>query len=75
VYLSGWLPGMRLRPEFLLVHSLDRSDWMARPSVTWEPPGDWRLTVGADLFGGPADGLFGRFDDSDRVYTELRWDF
>ncbi len=75
VYLSGWLPGARLRPEFLLVHSLDRSDWMARPSVTWEPPGDWRLTVGADLFGGPADGLFGRFDHADRVYTELRWDF
>ena len=75
VYLSSWLPGPRLRPEFLWVHRFAQDDWMLRPRVTWEPPGDWRLTVGADLFGGPSDSLFGRFADGDRIYSELRLDF
>ena len=75
VYWSSWLPGPRLRPEFLWVHRFAQDDWMVRPRVTWEPPGDWRLTVGADFFGGPSDSLFGRFDDGDRIYSELRLDF
>jgi len=28
-----------------------------------------------DVFTGPPTGLFGRFDDNDRVYFELRRDF
>jgi hypothetical protein len=31
--------------------------------------------VGADIFGGPLTGFFGRFDNNDRVYTELRYSF
>jgi hypothetical protein len=75
IFASSWLPGVRLRPEFLFAYNLDRQDWLARPSVTWEPPGDWRLRVGADIFNGPEDSLFGRFDDRDRIYVDLRFDF
>ena len=75
IFLSDWFPALRLRPEFLFAYNLDGSDWLARPSVTWEPPGDWRVKVGADLFNGPADSLFGQFNDQDRIYVDLRWDF
>ena len=37
-------------------------------------PGNWMAT-GVDIFEGPATGLFGAFDDKDRVYTEARYSF
>ena len=61
--------------DALLVHSLNRSDWMFRPKLIWNFRQDWRMTLGADIFGGPDDGFFGQFDKRDRVYGELRYDF
>jgi hypothetical protein len=34
-----------------------------------------RLGFGVDIFTGPNDGVFGRYDSRDRVYSELRHDF
>jgi hypothetical protein len=65
----------RVDAELLLVTSLNRSDWMARPKVTWEMSDNWWLAVGADIFGGESSALFGRFDDSDRVYGNVRYTF
>jgi hypothetical protein len=31
--------------------------------------------VGVDIFAGADDGVFGRYDNRDRVYTEVRYDF
>jgi hypothetical protein len=67
--------GTNLEGRALLVHSLNRSDWLFRPKVTWTFEQNWRLSVGADVFGGPPTGLFGRYDNNDRVYTELRYSF
>ncbi len=61
--------------EALLVHSLNRRDWMLRPKAIWNFQPDWRATFGLDVFYGPTTGLFGRFDRNDRVYAELRYDF
>ena len=61
--------------EALLVHSLNRSDWMFRPKVNWGFERNWRLTFGLDTFGGPPTGLFGQYNKQDRIYTELRRDF
>ena len=36
---------------------------------------NWWLALGVDIFGGDSIGLFGRFDDSDRVYGNLRYTF
>ncbi len=72
--LSRGLPG-NWRAEILLVHSLNRQDWMLRPKATWKFKPDWLLTFGADFFGGPPDGPFGQYDGNDRVYAELRYDF
>lgn len=65
----------KLEPELLLVRSLNRDDWLAQLKLTWKLDGHWRLAAGADIFTGPNTGLFGAFDDKDRVYTEVRYSF
>ena len=61
--------------RLLLVHGLNRSDWLVRPKVSWTFEKNWRLSAGADIFGGPPISAFGRYDNNDRVYTELRYSF
>lgn len=63
------------KAEALLVHSLNRQDWMLRPKVTWGFRPNWRLSMGVDLFEGPVTGLFGQYDAQDRAYAEVRYDF
>lgn len=65
----------KLEAEAMLIHSLNRRDWLFRPRLSWNFERDWRLMLGADVFGGPSTGLFGRFDNNDRVYTEMRYSF
>lgn len=67
--------GNRLEPQLLLIHSLDRSDWLARPKVVWNVARDWRAVAGVDIFGGSSTGLFGQYDKKDRVYLEVRKSF
>jgi hypothetical protein len=57
------------------IASLNRSSWLARPRVLWNFQKNWRLLVGADVFGGKPTGLFGQYDERDRVYTEVRYTF
>lgn len=57
------------------ISSLNRSDWLFRPRATWSIQRNWRLLLGADVFHGPSLGLFGRFDQRDRVYSEIRYSF
>lgn len=73
VYLSGhW---GRLEPQLMVVGSLNRGDWLIRPRVVWELGPKWRWSNGVDVFGGSRNGLFGRYDNSDRVYSEIRYTF
>jgi hypothetical protein len=74
IFLSGKL-WQKLEAQALLIHSLNRSDWMFRPRISWEFQRNWRWALGADVFGGQSIGLFGRFDQNDRAYTELRYSF
>jgi len=67
--------GERLEAEVLYITSLTRSDWMVRPRVMWDFQPNWRLIFGVDVFEGPPLGLFGQYDNRDRVYTELRYSF
>lgn len=64
-----------LEAEALLVSSLVRKDYMLRPKVVWKFAPDWRGQVGLDVFEGKAQGLFGRYDQRDRAYLEVRRDF
>lgn len=65
----------KLEAQAMLIHSLNRSDWLFRPRLSWNFERNWRLMLGADVFGGPPTGLFGRFDNNDRAYTEIRYSF
>jgi hypothetical protein len=74
VLLAGKLAD-RLEAQILWIASLNRTDWMLRPRVTWNFEKNWRLSGGVDLFQGPPLGFFGRFANRDRIYTELRYSF
>jgi hypothetical protein len=65
----------KVEPELLMIQSLNRLDWMTRFKVNWHFAKDWRLVVGTAFFGGKELGLFGRFDQQDRVFAELRYSF
>lgn len=67
--------GDRVEAQVLWIASFNRTDWLLRPRLTWNFEKNWRLAVGADFFKGPPLGFFGRYDDKDRVYTELRYSF
>lgn len=67
--------GDRVEAEILLVTGFNRGDYMARPKLIWRFDPAWRMQVGVDVFGGKREGLFGRFDDSDRAYLEMRRSF
>lgn len=64
-----------LEAQATWIASLNRNDWMLRPRVAWNFERNWRLLVGADVFNGRPTGLFGQYDDQDRVYAEVRYSF
>jgi hypothetical protein len=65
----------RLEAQVLWISSLNRTDWLFRPRVNWNFEANWRFSAGADVFHGPPVGVFGRFDNRDRVYAEVRYSF
>lgn len=65
----------RFEAEALWISSLNRNDWLFRPRLAWSFEKNWKLAVGVDIFRGPPLGMFGRFDNRDRVYSELRHSF
>lgn len=65
----------KLEAQAMWISSLNRTDWLFRPRVTWNFEKNWRLAVGADVFKGQQLGLFGRYDGNDRIYSELRYSF
>lgn len=73
-YVSRDLPN-KWRAELLLMRSLNRADWLARPKLSWKFRPDWKLTLGVDIFSGPVTGYFGQYDDKDRAYAEVRYAF
>ncbi|NTV70712.1 MAG: hypothetical protein HGA71_11245 [Azonexaceae bacterium] len=61
--------------QALFISSLNRTDWLFRPRVTWNLERNWRWLIGADVFNGPASGMFGQYDQADRIYSEIRYSF
>ncbi len=72
--LVNYALGSRMEFELLALAGLNREDYLLRPKFAWRFRRDWRLQLGADVFGGDAIGLFGPYDNRDRVYLEVkRW--
>ncbi|MDR2837605.1 MAG: hypothetical protein LBV49_03410 [Azonexus sp.] len=61
--------------QALFISSINRTDWLFRPRLTWSFERNWRWIIGADIFHGPPLGMFGRYDSQDRVYSEIRYSF
>ncbi len=61
--------------QTIFIASLNRTDWLLRPRLTWNFERNWRLLFGADIFKGPPTGLFGRYDQQNRIYSEIRYSF
>jgi len=61
--------------QALFISSINRPDWLFRPRLAWTFERNWRWILGADIFNGPPLGLFGRYDEKDRVYSEIRYSF
>jgi len=57
------------------ISSFNQTDWLFRPRVMWNFEKNWLFAAGVDVFKGPPDGFFGRYDGKDRVYSELRYSF
>ena len=64
-----------IEPEIIWIRSLNRNEWLLELKVAWEFTPDWRATIGTDIFEGPDETFFGRYDQTDRVYYELRYSF
>lgn len=72
--LVNYAASSRLEFEVLALAGLNREDYLIRPKVAWRFAKDWRLQAGADVFGGDEIGLFGPYDNRDRIYLEVkRW--
>jgi hypothetical protein len=68
-FINNW------EAQAIFISSLNRNDWLLRPRLAWNFERNWRLMFGADIFKGPPTGLFGRYDQQDRVYSEIRYTF
>lgn len=65
----------RIEPQVLWIQTFGGGGGLIRPRVNWYPFRNATVGVGLDLFTGPDDGYFGRYDNRDRVYAEWRYDF
>ncbi len=71
---SRWLDP-HVVPEVLYIRNLDRNAWNVQARVTWEFQQDWKLIGGISAYGGKSDTLLGQFDQTDRVFGEVRYSF
>lgn len=60
-----------LTTELLVVHNLNVGDGLIEADLGWEYRTNLTVSVGADVFYGPARGRFGQFDRLDRVTLSL----
>lgn len=63
------------RTDLQWFHSPGTGDGMIRPKVVHQLSSDLEVWVGADLFYGTANGLFGEFDSNDRLTAGWQWSF
>ena len=74
ILLNGKLTN-HIEAQTLWIASLNRTDWLLRPSLTWNAEKNLRVRLGVDIFKGKSLGLFGQYNNQDRAYTEVRYSF
>ena len=64
-----------LEPQLLWIQNFKDGGGLVRPRLNWLAAKNTTLGFGVDIFTGSTDGFFGRFNNRDRVYAEVRYDF
>jgi hypothetical protein len=64
-----------IEPSILWIQGFGGSGNLVRPRVNWYAARNLLVGAGVDIFTGPQDGLFGRYNNRDRVYVDARFDF
>jgi hypothetical protein len=64
-----------LEPSLLWMQGFGGAGSMVRPRLAWSAARNLSLAVAVDIFGGSANGYFGRFGNRDRVALEARYSF
>lgn len=64
-----------LQVETLLIHGLNESDGALQTSLDYEWRSNIRLKVGADIFYGSSQGIFGQFKAKDRISIGIEFGF
>ena len=64
-----------LEPQLLWIQYFQDGGGLVRPRLNWNAATNLTLSAGLDIFVGPADGFFGRYNNRDRVYAEMRYSF
>jgi hypothetical protein len=62
-------------PQILWIQTFGGGGAMIRPRLNWYPVKNAALGFGVDIFTGADNGVFGRYNNRDRVYGEVRYDF
>ena len=62
-------------PQLLWIQTFGGGGNLVRPRLNWHPVKNTTLGVGVDIFTGAGDGYFGRYNNRDRVYGEMRYTF
>lgn len=65
----------RISPEFSYINNLMKPDMLYRPRITFKIKDRWLLRLGADIFRGVNDGIFGKYSKKSRAYSELTSNF
>ena len=62
-------------PQVLYLQNFDHAGGLVRPRLNWMAARNATIAFGVDVFVGPSDGYFGRYNNRDRIYSEIRYDF
>jgi hypothetical protein len=54
---------------------LNDGDGVVRPKISHEFSSNMNIWLGADVFYGDPDGLYGQFDEQDRITVGFEWGF
>jgi hypothetical protein len=65
----------KLEPQLLWIQNFQHAGGLVRPRLNWAAAKNTTLGFGVDIFTGPTDGYFGRFNNRNRIYLEARYDF
>ena len=73
--LTRFLMHQSLRLSLFAFYSHSDGDYLLTPEIKYKFTDNIWAAVGANIFGGDSGGSFGRLDDNDNIYLQMRYEF